>query len=300
MLGLDGRQYGGKLLELIVLAGASCKSFAIAAKLVREFLEINISAKQVSLLTTMIGSELKTARDERTDAWKNRSLSQPKTVAEPPLALACVQLDGGRMQTREAAAGHGVFSPHWRETKNAGFHRMATQSFDKDPHPELPSCFSNRKNMGKMLPGVQSDECPNNLSDEKPDFSWRPQPLFRTCLASLAGSREFGSMMAAEAERRGFFTASRRAFLADGLPYNWKVQQEYFSTFVPILDIIHPIERLHEVSQSLHSDSDAAWEQTVQWVREVWQGQADQVVGMLKAKQLAIGQPPPDAEPTDF
>jgi len=50
-------------LELIVLAGGSCKSFSIAAKLLKSFLQVEISAKQVSLLTTMVGSELQESRD---------------------------------------------------------------------------------------------------------------------------------------------------------------------------------------------------------------------------------------------
>jgi hypothetical protein len=50
--------------------------------------------------------------------------------------------------------------------------------------------------------------------------SWQPETLFRTCLSSLASSEEFESMMAAEADARGFFTAEKRAFVGDGLGYN--------------------------------------------------------------------------------
>jgi len=75
----------GRTLATIVLAGGSCKSFLIAAKLLKSFLQVEISAKQVSLLTTMVGSELQESRDGRTDAWQNRQLTQPKTVADPRL-----------------------------------------------------------------------------------------------------------------------------------------------------------------------------------------------------------------------
>ena len=110
------------------MVGAGCKSYRIASKMIARFLNVNVSAKQVSNLTTWIGTELKEARDERTEAWQNRSLTEPKTEAAPPLQLGCVQVDGGRMQTRRAGAGQGVFDPHWRETKNAGFYRMATKA----------------------------------------------------------------------------------------------------------------------------------------------------------------------------
>lgn len=302
-LGLDGRKYDSQLLELIVLAGGSCKSFSIAAKLLKSFLQLNISAKQVSLLTTMVGSELRQSRDARTDAWKNRQLTQPKTIADPPPALACVQIDGGRIQTRELDQGHGVFNPHWRETKNAGFHRMATKSFSQDPHPELPNCFSSRKNMGELLVGLNAVDGENDVESESwdapSDFSWRPKPLFRSCLSSMASSNQFGPMMAAEADRRGFFTAPRRAFLADGLAYNWTIHREHFSTFEPILDFIHPIEHLYKVANAIEPDRDAAWEQTVGWIEDCWQGNVEEVIGILKSKQVAIGVPPGDAEETD-
>jgi len=48
--------------------------------------------------------------------------------------------------------------------------------------------------------------------------------------------------MSAEAERRGFYIADRKAFLGNGLPYNWKIQQTHFESFVPILDFIQPIK----------------------------------------------------------
>lgn len=282
-----------------MLAGGSCKSFAIAAKLLTSFLPISISAKQVSLLTTMVGNELAEARDQRTDAWRNRPLTQPKSTVEPPPALACVQIDGGRMQTRDEDAGHGVFNPHWRETKNAGFHRMATQSFASDPHPQLPGCFLSRKNMGELLVGLNDssadERSESTTAEDKSDFSWRPQPLFRSCLASLTGSAQFGPMMAAEADRRGFFTAPRRAFLGDGLNYNWTIWQHHFPTFEPILDFIHPIEHLHEVSQAIEPDRDLAWEQTTAWIEDVWQGNVEEVIGILKAKQIALGPPTEDA-----
>jgi len=278
----------------------------IASKLLKSFLGLDISAKQVSLLTTLVGSELQQTRDARTKVWKDRPLTQPKTEAQPVPQLACVQIDGGRIQTRDVAGGHGVFNPHWRETKNAGFHRMATESFNKDPHPELPSCFSSRKNMGELLAGLAGDAdeaaATTPASEDKPDFSWRPRPLFRSCLSSMVSSKDFGPMMAAEADRRGFFTAPKRAYLGDGLGYNWTIHRDHFSTFVPILDFIHPIEHLHALSQAIApqgEQGDVVWEQTVGWIEECWKGNVTEVIGILKSKQIAIGLPSEDALEND-
>ena len=70
---------------------------------------------------------------------------------------------------------------------------------------------------------------------------------------------DWEKLMSAEAERRGFYSADRRAFLGDGLPYNWTIQREHFESFTPILDFIHPIERLHETSRCVYADPEEAW-----------------------------------------
>jgi hypothetical protein len=59
--------------------------------------------------------------------------------------------------------------------------------------------------------------------------------LVRTCVASLETSASFGPMLAAEAQERRFYEASRRAFVGDGAAYNWAIWQGYFRDFEPIV-----------------------------------------------------------------
>jgi len=63
--------------------------------------------------------------------------------------------------------------------------------------------------------------------------------LFRTCLSSLENSDAFGRMMEVEADARGFYRAMKRAFIGDGLAYNWTIQRRHFPSFTAILDFIH-------------------------------------------------------------
>ena len=159
------------------------------------------------------------------------------------------------MRTREPAQGRGVHEPHWRETKNAAFHRMQTRSFDEDPQPELPDCFCNQAYVEKLVNGLKclKNEGFQEDSDAgqtptvgggtvaapvRQASAWQPETVFRTCLSSLAGSDEFGAMMAAEADARGFFTAQKRAFVGDGLGYNWSIHRRWFPQFVPIVDFV--------------------------------------------------------------
>jgi hypothetical protein len=66
-----------------------------------------------------------------------------------------------------------------------------------------------------------------------------PPGRVRTCLASLQSSRAFGPLVAAAAQRRGFYQAARRAFLGDGQAYNWTIHKGYFPDFEPIVDFLH-------------------------------------------------------------
>lgn len=289
-LRLDGSDYSPAVLERIVVVGGSSKSFAIAAKMFQLLTDLSVSTRTINNKTIAIGSELKAARDRSTDAHLARPITQSPKVAEPAVSLAVAQVDGGRMQTRKMNCGSGVHDPHWRESKNAGLYRMIGETFEEDPHPELPSCFTSPKQMAGLLHGC--GDLPPTPLQAKPDLSWRPISLVRTCLSSLCDSDRFGAMMSAEAEQRGFYSADRRAFLGDGLAYNWKIQQTYFETFTPILDFIHPIERLHELSRVLYQDAQEAWLNCGKWIELVWLGDVDEVIGMLKAERQALSDSP--------
>ena len=86
----------------------------------------------------------------------NAPLPRQPTAVDVPPDLAAVFFDGGRMRTREPDQGRGVHRPHWRETKNAGFHRMKSQSFSEDPQAELPDCFCNEAYVEKLVKGLKN------------------------------------------------------------------------------------------------------------------------------------------------
>ena len=291
LLRLDGKRYSPTVTERIVAVGGSSTSFAVGSKMLELLMDLQVSPKTVNTTTVTIGNELGQQRDELADAYQARPLPQPVTAAEPPIAIACVEVDGGRMQTRTPGQGVGVHDPHWRENKNAGFFRMQGDRFATDPCPDLPSCFTDRKRLKDLLTGLETSHDESVVETEKPDLSWRPESQFRTCLSSLCNSDRFGELMSAEADQRGFYSADRRAFLGDGLAYNWSIHEQHFSQFEPILDFIHPIERLHEASRSLYDDADEAWKACLKWMELCWNGDTQEVIGQLSAEQEAIGSP---------
>ena len=274
------------------------KSFAVAAKLLKLVGEIEVSSRQINNLTAMVGEELAQGRDRQAAAYADQPLPRRQARVEPIPQLACVEVDGGRMQTRTAGEGPGVHEAHWRETKTAGFFRMKTASHAADPHPALPRCFADRRQMQGPLAGPEGDPpAAARVADHDPN--WRPEVLFRTCCASLETSEHFGQMMAAEADARGFFVAHRRAFLGDGLAYNWSIHRQHFPTFEPIVDFVHPVERLHAAARAAHQENDSAWSQYVAWASAVWQGRVSDVIQELAGCSQSLGPPPQDADESD-
>lgn len=284
-----------------MLAGTvdSCEAAAIALQVVGE---IDISARTVNELGAQFGTQLTAERDRRVQAYQQQPLPRIPTRVAPPPPLAAVFCDGGRIRTRVAGGGHGVHQPHWRETKNAAFHRMQSESHELDPQPELPESFRTQAYVEKLvlglkkarnpslelLPAKSPDEAPVAITEPEEPIEWQPRTLLRTCISSLASSDEFGPQMAVEADARGFFSAGKRAFLGDGQAYNWTIQQQWFSNFTPIADFIHIVEYVYEAAKALHPDPSARWTQYVVWITACWQANVVQVLQELQQHLLAM------------
>lgn len=310
---MDGHGYSPTVVHRILHLAAVTSSFDVAAVALQVVGEIAISDRQINKLISEAGEAMAAGRDARTRAYVEQPLPRQATVSETPTDLAAVFCDGGRMRTRQPEHGCGIHQPHWRETKNAGFHRMQSRVFEEDPQVDLPDCFRNQAYVEKLVNGLkclknegfQEDTRtePPAANDVAPKETppvqsppWQPETLFRTCISSLAGSKEFGPMMAAEADARGFFAARKRAFLGDGLGYNWSIHRRWFAGFVPIADFVHVVEYVYTAAKAIHADPVPRWRQYVSWASACWQGQVDNVIAQLHAWQSQLG-PPPEEEP---
>ena len=76
-----------------------------------------------------------------------------------------------------------------------------------------------------------------------------------------------------------------KAFLGDGLPWNWSIHRPLFRDFTPILDFIHVLSYLYLAAKALHEKADDIWEQYIVWMRGAWQGEVAQVLEELRAWQ---------------
>lgn len=306
-LGFDARELTPRATRKITVLGAETRSFKRAAIALKEA-DLNVSAKTVERVMHDVGEELA----ERRDRHPGRDGTLARSPGNIP-DLAVVECDGGRIRCRQPDHGPGVHleGKGWRETKNACLIRGLRKTFDEDPQPDPPACFLDPKHVAQIAetealsvasPAPQ-DRRTDSAEDESPPREPRnkgyPKRLVRTVLASMACSKDFGKQMKREAKQRRFFEADAKAFLGDGLPWNWSIWKKHFSDFVPILDFIHVLSYLFTVAKTVHENSPDAWDQYQVWMVGCWRGEVDQVLEELADWQTRFGEPPADAEDND-
>ena len=311
-LRLDGHGYSPALLQRIVEAAAQFKSFAQASLAVRLFAGLYISPRHVGRLAQEVGAELVQRRDDQVLQRHRRQLS-PQVAGAPALAVA--EVDGGRLFTRAPGCGPGVHQAQAKEDKVACLQSMQGTPHADDPQPEPPPAFRDTRRVARLVqrlhggpPGLTpeaeaepSPEGDGHAAEAEPGGAsepWRgaPRRLVRTCVATLRDSRAFGPMLAAEAQRRNFYAAPRRAFLGDGQQYNWAVQRGYFRDFEPITDFIHVLCYVYLAGWAVGRDEAERWAQYEGWLRDCWQGRVGDVIEALAAWQERLGRPPPGEE----
>jgi hypothetical protein len=315
-LRLNSHNFSPAILGKIVRAAIRGGSFDGASESLADEAEITISGRQVGRIAHGLGAELEDVRDRRVEDFQNKQAT-PEVSVVP--RLAAVFVDGGRLQTRseEPGQGPGIHDPAWREDKVANLLTMSTQSHDQDPHPELPRCFTKKREVVELVQGIAgqgaladvveaaADEPPVltvfEPAEEKPKPLWPPEPLVRTCQATLESSDDFGPMVAAEAHRRNFFAAQARAFLGDGSSWIWTLQKTYFPTFEPIVDFVHVLTHVYLAAKAVGGPAAAVWERYLGWATACWQGRVAIVLEQLRAVLEEMPPPPEgqEAKPTD-
>ncbi len=288
------------------MLAAETRSFERAEKTARDGAGLEVSAKTIERVVHDVGREL----EQRRDAPVKSGEALARRPEEPP-DLAVVECDGGRIRTREPGHGPGVHrsGEGWREDKNACLIRAKRQVFAEDPQPEPPASFCDPKHVAKIAEtealsvAAPLPSAPMPVEEVKqPDLpaeDWRPKRLMRTVLSSVASSEQFGRQMAREAKQRRFHEAQARAFLGDGLPWNWSIWKEHFRDFTPILDFTHALSYLFVVAKAIHAQAENAWEQYLAWMRGCWRGEVAQVLDELRVWQERLGPAPPEAPEHD-
>jgi hypothetical protein len=311
-LGLHARELTPKVTRKITILSGETRSYKRAVIALAEA-DVLVSIKTVERVVHEIGGELAERRDA--DPKTDSALALRSDLA-PELAIA--ECDGGRIRCRHPDRGPGVHpvGEGWRETKIACLIRAQHQTFEEDPQPNPPECFCDPRHVAKLAETEALSVATPVLQESPPDdtavhesvgdpltitaVDWRPKRLVRTVLASMAESKEFGKQMQREAMRRQFPGAAAKAFLGDGLPWNWSIWKERFREFTPILDFIHALSYVFVSAKAVSPDSSSdAWSQYLVWMRGCWQGDVGQVLDEMRIWQMKLGEPPEEAADDD-
>jgi hypothetical protein len=313
----------------IVYAGRVASSFANAAALLERLAHLPVPTKQVERLTRSLGSERVARRDEAVAAFVALPLVEkfdaPAGVAPPE--LACVFVDGGRLQIRERTApaaepAHPAAEPepwepeppvpkgHWREDKVGLLAAMQSEPCGSDPCPQIPPGFVDllripllAKALGKVAAGGEDEAGATDPGPRRPAAlpeaaAYEPPEVEqRRVVASCRPWPAFARVVAQAAWVAGFQKAKRKAFVADGSANNWRLQQRFFGSFVAVLDFIHALSHVYAAATAGRPLAQG-WECYREWIGWVWRGEVARVIEQLRQRQAEVGRPDPGESET--
>lgn len=298
-----------RILQKMVYAGTHATSFRQAEKDLEELAEAEISEQRIARAAKGIGQERVQEREAEVERWEALPLPEKQTSPEDrtPPPVACVEMDGGRMQIRDEAFGKpqleqgpsdengSTKARFWRETKVGCLMSLASEVSQEDPCPEIPRVFVDPgkiRQIAREIKGVcvQGEERSAGSEVVPADRAGQPEVLVRTVVATREKLDVFGPLLAAAAWARGFAAARRKAFVGDGQEANWSVHQKYFSSYTAILDFVHAICYVFAAAFAGRSLREG-WPVYCRWAQWTWSGQVEKVLEELRQRQQELGLP---------
>jgi hypothetical protein len=285
-------------LKKVVYAGSQSGSFVQATKDLAALAELPVSRERVQRWTKRVGRERSIEIEAAAVAYQELPL--PEQRRSPHLQVpqvACVQMDGGRIQLRERrdAAKQAGSKGHWRETLIGCLLSMASEEHATDPCPTILETFVDRRRMADLSREIKGFSAVGNDDDAPPesdleDRPGRPQVLVRSVVATRDGVERFGARLVAAAHARGFHAARQKAFVADGSATNWGVHRKHFSHYTAILDFTHAICYVYAAAMTGRSAADG-WEHYRRWAQWLWDGDTTALITALEARSDELGPP---------
>jgi hypothetical protein len=293
------------MLRKIAYAGSRSASFVQASNDLEVLAETEVSRERVQRWTKRVGVER--IREAEALAQSYQELPLPEQQKSPTgrmPQMACVMVDGGRIQIRPRDGSlekpDEKCKGYWRESLVGCCLSMISEEHLADPCPTIPKTFVDPKRMGDLsreIKGFSSDrETPDDPPENSPDDrNGRPRTLVKSVVATR-GQETFGKRLVAVAHARGFHATRRKAFVADGAAGNWTIHRKYFSHYTPVLDFTHAICYVYAAAMAGRT-SHLAWSEYVAWAQLLWSGHVDQLIAAVQVRSDQLG-PPADGDET--
>ena len=113
-------------------------------------------------------------------------------------------------------------------------------------------------------------------------------PDSTTYVATYAGCREIGTLLRAEAFRRGYAQTPTTIYLGDGAPWIWENARLNFPDAIQILDFYHASEHAGTLATELYGSGEPSRTQQSTWCHQLKATGAHRVISEAKA---ALAQP---------
>ena len=269
----------------------------MAEEALKELGGVSISARRIRRVANQIGNERVSEREAAIEQFRELDLpkQQVGSAAVEPPQVAVTMMDGGRYQRRDhfGEKERPAKENHWREDKVGCLLSMRSATRQSDPTPELPAWLATSSAVAELAKMAEKQEIAEtstpirNPGTETLDEAIYPAPklLSREVVASGAEAESFGWQLAARAWQRGFPSAERQAFVADGAHVNWSIHRQHFSHATPILDLMHALSYAFSAAEAV-AENDVFR----RWAKWIWAGEVRRVIAALREHQGRIRQ----------
>lgn len=288
------------MLRKVVYAGSQSASFVQAAKDLEALAEAKISRERVQRWTKRVGAERVQESEALAESYQRLPLpEQHRSPAEQIPPVACVMVDGGRIQIRPRNDSldekHEESKGFWRESLVGCCLSMVSDEHAADPCPTIPKTFVDPRRMADLSREIKSFSGDRGMADEPPEASpddrdGRPETLVKSVVATRGGPETFARRLVAAAHGRGFHAARRKAFVADGAPTNWTIHRKHFSHYTPVLDFTHAICYVYAAAMAGRARP-SAWSEYVEWAQWLWSGRIGPLIAAVQARSDQLGPP---------
>lgn len=286
------------MLRKVSYAGGK-SSFVEATDDLIELAERSVSRERVQRWTKRVGQECVEQAEALANAYQMLPLpEQQKRSTDQVPQVACVMMDGGRIQVRDRQQADRDAKGYWKESLVGCCLSMVSEEQAHDPCPTVPQTFVDRERMQELSREIKgfsafdeddAERCEEPLDDR----DGRPETLVKSVVATRDGKDALGRRLIAEAHSRGFQAARRKAFVADGSATNWGVHKKHFSHYTPILDFTHGVCYVYAAAMA----GRGRWDDYVCWAQWLWEGATNKLIAAVARRAEELG-PPSDGDKT--